>query len=60
VGCEVFFAAARQIVDGPHREARSTSTSTMWLPMNPAPPVTIAIGRPVHAALRDFRRRTLK
>ena len=39
---------------------RSTSRSTMWLPMKPAPPVTTAIGPCAHAALSSFRRRTLK
>ena len=32
----------------------------MWLPMNPAPPVTTAIGARAHAAFSSFSRRTLK
>ena len=58
---EILLAAADQIVDRPARaKPRSTSRSTMWLPMNPAPPVTTATGRAAHAAFSDFRRRTLK
>ena len=60
VGCEIFFPAAIQVVDGPHREA-ALDQHVDHVAADEPRPARDDRDRPAgHAALRDFRRRTLK